>query len=599
MLLPTDGKVAVVRVPLAQDLRDDSPRVMLLNSLETIEEGGTFDHGAVCPSGSRIALAYTCSSLHIHNILSSAGDSEKIQHISRSIRCVPTRTSSSISVASFQIFYITRTHHRKSPDPIRRSKRLRHVAWQVLPCGYVVGAANAKHLTIYDAWESIDSNLRVLGGIKSSEPIDGWTWLSNRDRIALLAGNKVSIHDRVLSKDYEQNPSFLPSPSLGAAVEKWKRLVPLPGGDAGTAFVAVLTEPCFLQAQIRAKTEDGHGLNETLEALRTVQVQQKTKNKSKRKGMENQGGIVKDERVEEEETADKQADSGSSGSGSDAVVDLRGRIGGGGGVSASFSLLNILTGGITRPPRCTGLFLPPPPPAQQSNDDGAQLLLLKVPVASSSGPSDEQEVLRSIPVGRNVCPMPGLLAASEAHVAIGDPWSSTILVHRLSDDFPAVTSTKEKQLKMPAGLVPRGLRFFGDHTLVCLAVEAAGAKGGGSGRGRKEGGGGKGGKGGDGGEGGKRGGGRGTLQGCTSASLIEFLLEDEEPPEESKGLSTIVLNVVGLSAGVSQQQQEEQQQQQQQYDVMPFLRSFRDEMRERFDELESKMTTLERRLGEL
>lgn len=448
----------------------------------------------------------------------------------------------------------------------------------MLPCGYVVGAANAKLLTLYDGWGSLDSDPHVLGEIKSSEPMDGWTWLSNRDRIALLAGNKVTIHDQVLSKDHERYPSFFPSPLLGATAEKWKRLVPLPGGDDGAAFVAVLTEPC-LQAHIRAKTEEGRGLNETLEALRAVQVQQKTTNEMKMNGREDEGAIAEDERDEEEE----HAYSSSSGSSSDALVDLCGRIGGGGGVLTSSSLLDTLMGGITCPPGCTGLFLPAASTAQQSNDDGgAKLLLLKVPVVSSMGPQGEQEVLRSIPVGRNVCAMHGLLAASETHVAIGDALSSTLLVHRLSDNFPAVTSTKEQQFPLPAGLVPRGLRFFGDHTLVCLAVEAAGAEGGSRGRGREK----------------KEGeGGGGTLQGSTSASLIEFSLEKEEPPEESEGLSTVVGNGVGLSAGSSHHHHQQQKEQQQ--DVMSFLRSFRDEMRERFDKLEGRMKTLELRLGEL
>lgn len=478
------------------------------------------------------------------------------------------------------------THHTSSSNPKYRSKRLRHLAWQAFPYSYTVGAADPDELTLYDGWQSTTCGSFYLCVIKSSEPIDAWTWLDNpdvmgggqrRDRIAVLAGNKVNIHDDVLSGKYERASGVAGGSSLlGAAAEKWKQIVPLPGGDDAVAFVAVLTEPC-LQAQIRSRTEEGRGLNETLETLRSVQGQRKEKRKLKDK--EGEGGdIAMDEGGE---SAAEHAGSSSSSSSSDAVVDLRGRIGGGGSGAnaASSSLFDTLMGGITCTPAST-LLLPTPPTTQSDDDDeGPTLLFLKVPVIPSTGPESQQEVLRSIPLDKKVVAMPTLLASSQTHVAIGDPWSSTLIVFRLSDDFPAVTTTEERQFQLPAGMVPRGLRVFGDHTLVCLAVEAAVAKGGGRG-----------------GEGGGAGGGA-TTQGGTTASFIELSLKEEEVRDE--------LEVVGSGGGVSadsgQEQREQQQQQQQQgpADTMAFLRSFRDEMRERFDKLEGRMETLERRLSEL
>lgn len=90
-----------MRVPLAQDDRDGTRRVVLLAPLQTegegaplktVGEGATFDHGAVCPNGGKVALAYTCSSLHIYNILSSREDYDlkrvRLQAMkSRAIRC--------------------------------------------------------------------------------------------------------------------------------------------------------------------------------------------------------------------------------------------------------------------------------------------------------------------------------------------------------------------------------------------------------------------------------------------------------------------------------------------------------------------------------
>ena len=103
------------------------------------------------------------------------------------------------------------THHTSSSNPTYRSKRLRHLAWQAFPCSYTVGAADPDELTLYDGWQSTTCGSFYLCVIKSSEPIDAWTWLDNpdvmgggqrRDRIAVLAGNKVSIYDDVLSGKY-------------------------------------------------------------------------------------------------------------------------------------------------------------------------------------------------------------------------------------------------------------------------------------------------------------------------------------------------------------------------------------------------------------
>jgi len=452
----------------------------------------------------------------------------------------------------------------------------------MFPCSYAVGATDADELTLYDGWLSTVSG----STIRSSVPIEAWTWLDNeavmgggegpagerRERVALLAGNKVSIYDHVLTRAYERASAVDGVSSLlDGAAEKWKQVVPLPGGDDVSAFVAVLTEPC-LQAQIRSRFEEGRGLNETLETLRSVQGQRKKE--MKRKGREEDGDVAMEEEGEADAT---QASSSSSSSSSDAVVDLRGRIGGvgSGGAAAPSSLFDTLLGGITRP-AAPALLLPTPPTTQSDDDGGSKLLFLKVPVVPSKEPKGKQEILRFIPLDKRVLAMPALLASSRTYIAIGDPWSSTILVLRLSDDFPAVTATEELHFELPIGLVPRGLRVFGDHTLACLAVEAAGAKGGGGGGGG--------------------GGGASTAQGNITASLIEFSLKEEEAPEESEGLSTVATG--GASADPSQEE-EQQQQQQEPANIMAFLRSFRDEVRTRFDKLEGRMDTLERRLSEL
>jgi len=479
--------------------------------------------------------------------------------------------------------HATYSHHTSSSDPTYRFKRLRHLAWQMFPCSYVVGLADADELTLCDGWQSTVFGDFTLCTIRSSVPIDAWTWLDNeavmgggpgaarerRDRVALLAGNKVSIHDHVLTGAYERASAVDKfSPLLDGAAAKWKQVVPLSGGDDVSAFVAVLTEPC-LQAQIRSRFEEGRGLNETLQTLRSVQGQRKKD--MKRKGREEDGDVAMEE---EGEAVATQA--GSSSSSSDAVVDLRGRIGGveSGGAAAPSSLFDTLMGGITRQ-AAPALLLPTPPTTQSDDDGGSKLLFLRVPVVPSKEPEGKQEILRFISLDKRVLAMPALLASSRTYIAIGDPWSSTILVLRLSDDFPAVTATEELYFELPIGLVPRGLRVFGDHTLVCLAVEAAGAKGGGGGGGG--------------------GGGASTAQSNITATLIEFSLKEEEAPEESEGLSTVATG--GASADPSQE--EEQQQQQEPANIMAFLRSFRDEVRTRFDKLEGRMETLERRLSDL
>ena len=514
---------------------DGTPSVLLLASSESVGEDATFDHGAVCPNGGKVALAYTCGALHIYNS------------------------------AEFR---------RISPNPIYRNKRVRHLAWQMFQGSYTVGAADAEELTLYDGWQSMGSEAPFMRTIRSSERIDAWTWMKKHERIAILAGNKVSIHDQVLSGKEERASGVAGGSSLlGAAAEKWKQIVPLPGGDEAAAFVAVLTEPC-LQAQIRSRNEEGHELNETLETLRSVQRKRKEKRNMKYKKGEG-GDIVMDEG---KETAAEQAGSSSS---SDAVVDLRGKMGGGGsgGIAASTSLLDTLIGGITRASAAASL-LPKPPTTQSDDDGGPKLLFLRVAVVPSTGRHGEQMVLRSIPLDTKMLAMPALLASSQNYVAIGDPWSSTLVVHRLSDEFPAVTTTEERQFQLPDGLLPRGLRVYGDRTLVCLAVEAAGAKGGGRGG---EGGGGAGG---------------GTAQGSTTATFIDFSLKEGEVREEPE----VAGSGSGASADPNQEQQQRQQQLQQQQgsaDIMAFLRSFRDEMRERFDKLEGRMEMLERRLSEL
>ena len=65
-----------MRVPSAQGEREGIPRVVLLPPFECVAEGATFDFGSICPNGGKVALAYTCSALHIYNILCSREDYE-------------------------------------------------------------------------------------------------------------------------------------------------------------------------------------------------------------------------------------------------------------------------------------------------------------------------------------------------------------------------------------------------------------------------------------------------------------------------------------------------------------------------------------------
>ena len=104
VVLPADGGAALVRVPSVQGGREGTPRVVLLPPFERVGEGATFDFGAVSPNGGKVALAYTCSSLHIYNILSCYEDYElrsvRLQAMkSRVMRCDCAKRDQSCSIA--------------------------------------------------------------------------------------------------------------------------------------------------------------------------------------------------------------------------------------------------------------------------------------------------------------------------------------------------------------------------------------------------------------------------------------------------------------------------------------------------------------------
>lgn len=80
MVIPSDGGAALVRLPSGKDKRDSTARVVLQEPRNTVGTNATFDHGAMSPDGSRLAVACTCGALHIHSILSNALDDE-LSHV--------------------------------------------------------------------------------------------------------------------------------------------------------------------------------------------------------------------------------------------------------------------------------------------------------------------------------------------------------------------------------------------------------------------------------------------------------------------------------------------------------------------------------------